>query len=313
MSTPSIPTRHHRGLDLVLVLAAISSLILVHIRAVNLSHVSHAAARDPLPWALAIPVIYVLLSSFLARAGLATVGRRGYVLSCLGGLCGVGYVAMTTLGDLEKTLAAATLAASGTEAVADRSLDLAASGSLVLGLLHDTATHFLYPIIAGIALYTVCSVFESDDAAGEENYFSAAARFDFERVSQWLDAANVPQSLRMFIDELGKQMAELGEAYRQLTERARGANDEVRLTAAAVGELRDVVEEIGASGLMFAADMRKLSEGLADFRQELSGANAEGERLTKAVGQIRQVMDEFAELASEEILNLAPRSVAERR
>lgn len=316
MNTGPKPSRHRRNLDLVLVLAAVVWLVWVHVHAANASYEGYEPASDPLPLALAIPAIYVLFATLGARAGLATAGRRGYILSCLGGLCGVGYVAMTAVGDLEASLAAGTAVASGTELANDARPDLAASASLVLGLLHQTATHFLYPIIAGIALYTVCSVFENDEASVGGTVVtdnSPTAKVDFGRWAEWLESAEAPQSARMFLEELGTRVTELSTTYQQLTETARVASEEVRSTAAAVGELQDVVDEIAASGLAFASDMRTLSEGLSDFRQELSQANGEGERLTQAVGQIRQVVDEMAELASHEILNLGSRSEQERR
>jgi len=316
MNISTVPPRHRRRLDLVLVLASVGWLMWVHFRAVETSAVESGAASDPLLYAMGIPLVYVLLATLLARAGLATAGRRGYVLSCLGGLCGVGYVAMTAVGDLATSLAVGAADASGTGLANDARLDMAASASMVLGLLHDTATHFLYPIITGIALYTVCSVFENDEApvggvlARDD---APAAKFDFARLAEWLNASEAPQGVRVFLEDLCERVTELTAAYQQLTATAQAASEEVRSIATAAGNLRDTFGEISARGSAFASDMRASSEGLADFRQQLSGANDEGERLTAAVGQIRHVVDELAELASHEILNLGPRSEQGRR
>lgn len=315
LTMKSICNRHRRGLDLMLVLTGVAMLVWVHYRAVGISPNMDEGVNGPLPWAIAIPGIYVLLATLGARSSLASAGRRGYVLSCLGGLCGVGYVALTAIGDLETALAGAITTSSGVSSADGTNIDLAVGAGLMLALLHDIAAHFLYPIIAGIALYAVCSVFENEDASAEGTVAgndSAAVKVDFARVAEWLDASEAPHAIRLFIEELSKRVTELTNTYQQFAETAHNANEAVRTTATATVELRTTFKEIAASGSTFAADMRELSHGLSGFRRELCEVNGEGERLTQAVGQMRRVVDEMAELASHEILNLSSRTAEVR-
>jgi len=307
VSNAPVQPNYRRKLDLSLVLAGVVLLIWGHFVVASPRPGSHEPSSDPLPFALAVPALYVLLATLWARAGLAAAGRRGYVLSCLGGLCGVGYVAMAAVGELGMSLPATPTGSSGGDAGQAAGGDLTAGANLVLGLLSDTATHFLYPIITGIAIYAVCSVFEADETSAvamAPGNSSSAAKIDFGRLAEWLEASDAPHAVRLFLEELGERVTELSGAYRQMAESARDASEEVRTTATATGELHAAFKQIAASGSSFASDMQQASEGLTDFRQELGAANDESERLTDAVGQIRQVVDELAELASHEILNM---------
>ncbi len=298
MNQPAAPASPSRGSDLIFVLLGVLSLIGIHYR---------AAVRDtgdtdsgPLVYALMIPLLYVFAATLFARTEVASAGRRSYVLSCLGGLCGVGYVAMAAIDSLSLGMLSEGDAAT---------IDLAASTGLVLGLMRDTAIHFLLPIINGIAIYTVCSVFESSESGFTisqlpEPAVTMSQPVDFGRLADWLEASDAPEAVKLFLHQMGQQVADLTTAYQGLAESTRQAGEEIGSSAAAAKQWQATIAEVATSGTQFANDVRQASEGLVEFREELAQLNQAGTRLTETVDQIRLVVDELGDLASHEILNM---------
>lgn len=285
---PSL-NRHRRGNDVLLVIMSVVVLVWGHV----------GTGMTPLPFALLVPPAYILMAVAIARSGLAAAGRRGYILSCLGGLCGVIHVAMTMVPQLGLMLKQQLT--SGT--------DVADSLEMLLHLLSEGCKYFFTPIVWGVSLYVVSSVYEGDESQPEG--WAAASRIDFEKLADWLEISDAPAAVRLLLDEWGEKVTALTAAYQELQVNAQAAGRAVQSSATAAGDLRGALAEVTTGGTKLATELRQLPSALANFREELAGANQESERLAAVVSQMHHVVDELSELMSHEILNLGQRAPQE--
>ncbi len=265
------PTKTNKAVDFVLASVAVGLIFL--------AQTGLRRDAEVLPVTLLVPVCYLLLAKLFAGARLADAAGRSYLLCFFAGLFGLVSKGSEVLYQLLWMIQS------------DAS-DLGDTYQTMLLSVIEMVPHLVVPLMTGVALFTVCSVFES---SAEQSHGNAAPLLD--RLAQWLATSDAPAELKTFLAGTAEQLQEIQTHYVALnTELASSQQtlSEVRRQAVATSQC---FEQMAAAGSRLTGDLKQVSG-------ELVAVGASVDQLKAAVSDIDNVVDDLSEIISKKILEL---------
>lgn len=266
------------GLDFVFVL--ISAVAVVKLQSSDSSHT----------WALAVPVVYLILSKVLTGADLPSAAGRAYLLCFVAGMAGL----VAQVSELMWSLRAQ-IENQSSSAIAASAISAGPVGEMYPWLLQaaaDLLANLAAPLMLGIGLYAACSVFELASANSEQQ-----VKPILDKLNEWFEASGTPEELRQYVIDMHQRMNDLQQGCAATATQFSAAEKGLSLMTNAAAQTNSTLNQVCSNSTRLSGELQELSNDIA-------GVRAAVDQWKAAVSQIGNVVDELSDIVSKRILEL---------
>ena len=257
--------KRHKGLavlDAILVLVGLVAMTAICTQQVG----NH---RDHLVFALFVPIAYTVLSSLIARNNLAVAASRAYLMCFMLAICTGGSSVIQLIEQCSSVLTEPAESNLHTVALLDNAAELIPC--------------FVLPIVFGIGIYTISSVFEHlspADSTKSNSLKSTIAQVDGKTSSVPSVPVETIEAIHASYKSLAVTIQSVNQAVAQWNDRFASSNK-------ALEKLSD--------------NANKASENLERMIANAVITQEQSRVIARSVLEMRSVLDEFAELSTKGI------------
>lgn len=256
------------GLDFFLVVAASAAVLVVNLQA------SHPQAI----FALAAPVLYLVLSPLLAGSDLPSAAGRSYLLCFLTSL-------VTLVAGISKLTTQLSL-------LTTDSVEPQAAQHLMVAGIAELLPNLLMPLGLGVIIYAASSVFEKQGTTKTEDHAGL-----IDQITHWFESHGASESLLNYLRSVLQVAQQLEGACQLLTNQAAQTGQGLSNMNQAAESSRHAIESV-------TSQTSKLDHSLKSLEGDLVRVSASVDQLQSAVSQMSHVVDEISEIISKKILEL---------
>lgn len=258
-------------LDAVLVAATLMGMVVVH------EH-NELGKEDQFLFMLPIPVVYLVLSSLLARSNLAVAAARAYLMYfCMAIVC-AGLTLSGLLHDFDYLF----------ELPSDKMVDELRS---IFATLVSAIPQMILPFVCGVGLYTISSVFERETTGGASENASSIETRAIKELAQALGTLGQSQTTVAAISNTSGVLTALNEQLALLQKR-------IQSSAQSMSSMHSASTSVGNAFQQLKHESAELSQRLVAMQADTLMTKEQTLIVAKSVTEMRKIVEEFATLSS---------------